>query len=617
MVQSKKTPTLGYICKYVPFEVLKAAGINICRIEPQTADFCKADTLMHANVCSFARAVLEDFADHDYDGMILTTCCDSARRLFDTLRANWPDRFFYCLDLPHKINDFADTLYAKHIKKMMDAWEAYAAEHGYDTKKIDLDSFVKENMSKPHSADTLLSSEAPDICNTSADSSVSCQTDTISIGLVGARPGDSIRDLILSKGIRIRFDMTCTAVQRDFGFSVPEGDTLNQSDQERFDSCLHAYTHALLNQIPCMRMADASGRQRFLQDMSEQVDGIIYHTIKFCDIYSYEYTQIHKDFDLPILKIETDATAQSSGQILTRLEAFIEALEAKKNVGQNHLGSVTENPPSASETRITNKETSPMIVMGIDSGSTSTNAVLLNEKKEILASAVLRTGAKSGDSADRVRAMVLEKASLTPEDVSLVVSTGYGRVSIPFADKDVTEISCHAKGAHFLNPDIRTILDIGGQDSKAIHLDENGNVKDFVMNDKCAAGTGRFLEVMARGLGCDISRLADVADEAENAVSISSTCTVFSESEVISQLSIGSAREDVALGAHLSVAKRISGQAARVGIQPDVVMTGGVAMNHSMVKTLEKEIGYPIFVPESPQTIGALGAALFASERGK
>ncbi len=614
LVQSKKTPTLGYICKYVPFEVLKAAGINICRIEPQTADFCKADTLMHANVCSFARAVLEDFADHDYDGMVLTTCCDSARRLFDTLRANWPDRFFYCLDLPHKINDFADTLYAKHIKKMMDAWEAYAAEHGYDTKKIDLDSFVKENMSKPHPADTLLSSEAPDICNTSADSSVSCQTDTISIGLVGARPGDSIRDLILSKGIRIRFDMTCTAVQRDFGVSVPEGDTLNQSDQERFDSCLCAYTHALLNQIPCMRMADASGRQRFLKDMSEQVDGIIYHTIKFCDIYSYEYTQIHKDFDLPILKIETDATAQSSGQILTRLEAFIEALEAKKNVGQNHLGSVTENPPSASETRITNKETSPMIVMGIDSGSTSTNAVLLNEKKEILASAVLRTGAKSGDSADRVRAMVLEKAGLTPEDVSLVVSTGYGRVSIPFADKDVTEISCHAKGAHFLNPEIRTILDIGGQDSKAIHLDENGNVKDFVMNDKCAAGTGRFLEMMARTLEIPIEELGPLSLKSNESLTISSMCTVFAESEVISLIAQNKEPADIAHGIHEAIVSRAMSLIKRVGAEPGFMMTGGVAKNEGVIDVLQKRLGASVWRYEEPEIVGALGAALFGLE---
>jgi len=573
--QSKKSPTLGYVCKYVPVEALKAVGINVRRIEPQATDFCRADTLMHANVCSFVRAVLEDFADHDYDGMILTTCCDSTRRLFDTLRAKWPDRFFYCLDLPHKINDFADSLYAKHIRKMLDAWELYAKDHTFHT---------------PANTDELLSSDPPPV-----EPNAFGQTPhTISVGLVGARPGDGIRNLLLSKGIRIRFDMTCTGAPRKF-----EADSAT-------------YTHDLLNQIPCMRMADASGRQRFLQDMSEQVDGIIYHTIKFCDIYSYEYTQIHKRSDLPILKIETDATAQSSGQILTRLEAFIEALEAKKQFADSRAAS--DNAQQDNNTSTDKQESSPMIVMGIDSGSTSTNAVLLNEKKEILGSAVLRTGAKSGDSAERVRAMVLEKAGLTPEDLSLVVSTGYGRVSIPFADKDITEISCHAKGAHFLNPDIRTILDIGGQDSKAIHLDENGNVKDFVMNDKCAAGTGRFLEMMARTLEIPIEELGPLSLKSSESLTISSMCTVFAESEVISLIAQNKEPADIAHGIHEAIVSRAMSLIKRVGAEPGFMMTGGVAKNEGVIDVLQKRLNASVWRYEEPEIVGALGAALFGLE---
>ena len=254
--------------------------------------------------------------------------------------------------------------------------------------------------------------------------------------------------------------------------------------------------------------------------------------------------------------------------------------------------------------------------LGIDIGSSSSKIAIIDRERKILYQKAVNIGT-GNNVIDEMRDEALQQIGCTEEDVRYTVVTGYGRTTYKQADRQITEISCHAKGVSFLFPDARTVIDIGGQDSKVIRIGSEGNAEDFVMNDKCAAGTGRFLEVMARVLGCDISRLADVADEAENAVSISSTCTVFAESEVISQLSIGSTREDVALGAHLSVAKRISGQAARVGIQPDVVMTGGVAMNHSMVKTLEKEIGYPIFVPESPQTIGALGAALFASERGK
>ncbi|MBQ9022713.1 MAG: 2-hydroxyacyl-CoA dehydratase [Eubacterium sp.] len=591
-------PTLGYVCKYVPVEVLKAAGINVRRIEPQATDFCRADTLMHANVCSFVRAVLEDFADHDYDGMILTTCCDSTRRLFDTLRAKWPDRFFYCLDLPHKINDFADSLYAKHIKKMLDAWNAYAKEHAFQT---------------PANTGELLSSDPPPI--EPKDSKQ--QPHTISVGLVGARPGDGIRSLLISKGIRIRFDMTCTGAPRNFDFTVPDNGS-------SWDPNLPSYAHDLLNQIPCMRMADASGRQRFLQDMSEQVDGIIYHTIKFCDIYSYEYTQIHKKSDLPILKIETDATDQSSGQILTRLEAFIEALEAKKQFDQSRTASGNEQsgtrtPADKEEQTGTRpstekQETSPMIVMGIDSGSTSTNAVLLNEKKEILASAVLRTGARSGDSAERVRAMVLEKAGLTLDDISLVVSTGYGRVSIPFADKDVTEISCHAKGAHFLNPQIRTILDIGGQDSKAIHLDDNGNVKDFVMNDKCAAGTGRFLEMMARTLEIPIEELGPLSLKSSESLTISSMCTVFAESEVISLIAQNKEPADIAHGIHEAIVSRAMSLIKRVGAEPGFMMTGGVAKNEGVVDVLQKRLNASVWRYEEPEIVGALGAALFGLE---
>ena len=160
--------------------------------------------------------------------------------------------------------------------------------------------------------------------------------------------------------------------------------------------------------------------------------------------------------------------------------------------------------------------------MGIDSGSTSTNAVILNQNRELIASAVIRTGAKSGESAQRILKEILEKAGLQRSDLIKIVSTGYGRVSIPFADENVTEISCHGKGAHYLNPQIRTILDIGGQDSKAIHLNEKGDVTDFVMNDKCAAGTGRFLEMMARTLEVDIEDLGVLSLKSTENIEISS-----------------------------------------------------------------------------------------------
>ncbi|MCD8157175.1 MAG: acyl-CoA dehydratase activase, partial [Clostridiales bacterium] len=256
----------------------------------------------------------------------------------------------------------------------------------------------------------------------------------------------------------------------------------------------------------------------------------------------------------------------------------------------------------------------PMYVMGIDSGSTSTNAVILNEKREILSWAVIRTGARSGDSAEKILREILEKAGLDREEISLIISTGYGRVSIPFADRNVTEISCHAKGAHFLNPAVRTILDIGGQDSKAIRLDAHGDVADFVMNDKCAAGTGRFLERMARTLEIDIEELGPLSLKSTQNVEISSMCSVFAESEVISLIAQNKETADIARGIHRAIAGKAVSLLKRVGLEKEFMMTGGVAKNPGVVSALEESMGSPLYIYEQPEIVGALGAALFGLE---
>lgn len=249
--------------------------------------------------------------------------------------------------------------------------------------------------------------------------------------------------------------------------------------------------------------------------------------------------------------------------------------------------------------------------LGIDIGSSSSKAVLLGKEGEILSARVINFGIGT-EGPETVLANALEEAGGWRENILYTVATGYGRMTYGGADKQVTEITCHAAGAHYLLPEVRTIVDIGGQDAKVIRLNKDGGVENFVMNEKCAAGTGRFLEVMARVLGRPIGELADLADRATKIVSISSVCTVFAESEVISHLAANKRREDVALGAHLSIAKRIAGMAMRAGLEPVVAMTGGVALNRGMPKVLEAELGVPITVPESPQTTGALGAAVLA-----
>jgi len=251
--------------------------------------------------------------------------------------------------------------------------------------------------------------------------------------------------------------------------------------------------------------------------------------------------------------------------------------------------------------------------LGIDIGSSSSKAVIIDENKNIAASVVKNIG--TGTNGPEVAiGEALEAVGITRDQINFTVATGYGRLNYTQADKQITEISCHGKGVAHLVPGARTIIDIGGQDAKVIKLNDIGNVDNFLMNEKCAAGTGRFLEVMARILNCRLDELSGLSMNSTEEVEISNTCTVFAESEVISQLSQGAAKEDVARGADNAITSRVAGLARRIGITPIVVMTGGVAKNESVVRCMSDHIGCDITVAPDPQAVGALGAALFALE---
>lgn len=251
--------------------------------------------------------------------------------------------------------------------------------------------------------------------------------------------------------------------------------------------------------------------------------------------------------------------------------------------------------------------------LGIDIGSSSTKVAVLNEREELVGVSVINLGTGTNAFEDAITD-ALKQANTTREAILYTVATGYGRVNYQGADKQITEITCHAKGVNYLTKDTRTIVDIGGQDAKVIKLDANGKVANFVMNEKCAAGTGRFLEVMARVLGCKLDDLSGLADKATKELSINNTCTVFAESEVISRLAAGESMADVARGAHVAIAKRVMGMCNRVGYEPKVVMTGGVALNGNMVDSLSKEMSCEIEVVPHCQAAGAIGAAVFAHE---
>ena len=251
--------------------------------------------------------------------------------------------------------------------------------------------------------------------------------------------------------------------------------------------------------------------------------------------------------------------------------------------------------------------------LGIDIGSTTSKAIILNGKGDVVGREIINTGTGT-DGPNLAVKSVLKQAGISQGAIHKCVVTGYGRLLFENADKQITEISCHAKGISYLIPEARTIIDIGGQDAKVISLNGEGKVDNFVMNEKCAAGTGRFLEVMARLLDCNLKELSELADKGKEGVAISSICTVFAESEMISQLAAGNTRADVALGAHRAIAKRICGMANRVDVKPSVVMTGGAALDTNLVKLISQELGTVITMPKDPQAVGALGAAIFAKE---
>ncbi len=258
-----------------------------------------------------------------------------------------------------------------------------------------------------------------------------------------------------------------------------------------------------------------------------------------------------------------------------------------------------------------------MIVAGVDAGSLSAEAALVDDGGKVLAQSVVLMGGCSAKASEKALKVALEEANLSIDDLTYIVATGCGREISPYANARVTEITCIARGAFSLYPSCRTIIDIGGQDTKVIRVNERGIVSEFDMNDKCAAGTGRFLEVMANALGVGLEEMGQRSLDFEEDLQISSVCTVFAESEVISLQSQGKKVNDILRGIHKAIADRTVGLLERIGVEKDVVMTGGVAKNIGVVRAIEQKLGLALLIPEEPQTVGAIGAAHIALQKAR
>ena len=609
---------LTYLCKYTPVELLTALGASLEAPNTEAADFDRSDRLIHPNVCSHAKMLTDalvragewDCAGCEGCGqtrgqreLILTNCCDSIRRVWDSSDLSGME-FAFMLDLPHTDTDAAVRLYAGELERLAREYEAHA-DGGDDPAGTEAGAPLRRGTWERR---RLLDEwQAASDLWAQLRGGVGEEAEPF-VAVLGARVPDGLM-LRITDGLCLPVrDLTCGGVRTlpappaDFGERLEAG-TL--PDEELFS----AYARALLSQIPCTRMMD-TGRRAELTAIPG-LAGIVYETVRFCDYYSFEFSQTAKTARVPLLKIESDYTDQSSGQLATRIEAFNETLRGMYGVRAKTRGASAGDPDKT----VNGEDMTEEIYVGIDSGSTTTNIAALDREGRLLASLTLRTGPKAGPAAERALAGLKERLAADghdPAGIRQITATGYGRDSIGFADDVKTEISCHARGAHYMDPAARTIIDIGGQDSKVIILDEEGNVRNFIMNDKCAAGTGRFLENMARTLETDMDAMSAAGLSWKKDLTISSTCTVFAESEVVSLVAENAETPDIIHALNKAVAKKTSAMALRMGSEPPYLMTGGVARNAGVAAELSAGVGAPVKIAEHPDLAGAIGAALYA-----
>lgn len=552
--------TMYYACKYAPLELFAGYGMVFSALDPLAESFSCAERCAHANLCGYAKAVLEQVEQSGIRALVLTNCCDAMLRVYDVLAAGGKMEFLYLLPVPHQNTPATRARFVRDLHRLADALQQYTGQE-FNARRA-CDFFVH----KPHA-------EGPHLT------------------LLGAHSGSVLYDTVQKAFALPVVDATCTG-NRELAPVAPAA----------LDDFLPGYADALLGQIPCMRMSAPAAARAALAD--SRTVGIIYHTVQFCDYYAPGLTA-PEQFGVPVLKIETDCSRQTytsgGGQLSTRLGAFAESLHAV--------------PTRTADKEETAMNENAQYAAGIDSGSASTDAVILNRSGNICGWAIVPTGAGAAAGAQQALAQALAMAGIAEDDLGAKVYTGYGREFLGNDGAAVTEITCHARGAHHLDPAVRTVIDIGGQDSKVIRLSENGTVETFAMNDKCAAGTGRFLEMMARTLQMQLPEMSELGLDWHNDVTISSMCTVFAESEVVSLIARSTAPADIIHGLNKSVAGKTAALARRTGGTAPFMMTGGVARNRGVVKELENALQAPVEVSEYSQLCGSLGAALFALER--
>ncbi|HBT38692.1 MAG: Putative CoA-substrate-specific enzyme activase [Thermotoga sp. 50_1627] len=555
-----------YNCPLVPYEFFHALKVPFKRIEPGSMEFRK----LHPNVCSFCRCAVSSVLPNDV--LVWTDSCDSMRRAYDFLNQN---RSFH-LHIPVKNDELAVQSLSRDLEKLwgflkavlhidMPLSELEKAHRWFTEKLIQLERTMGENLNEAKTIFEQLSNQKW---------TGSLAKNGRPVLLLGSWTNSELVEIVEKAG-GFALNATCSG---PYGLIA---------DVQPSQNVFRSIARRILNRkLSCGRFASTRELKMLIERFKP--DAIVLHTAKFCDFYHFD-EQLLRSLKVPFVTVENDFT-NALEQARTRIEALLEGTKSRRQVsfGASYF-------------------------VGIDSGSTSTKIVVVNNRGDILFEQVCRTGADPKESAKRLMIQATKHLKFDPRE-SFVVATGYGRDAISFAHERMTELTCHAVGVTHLYPDVKTIIDVGGQDSKVMRI-ENGKIVDFVMNDKCAAGTGRFLEIVSSILETPLQIMGKESLKAKTQLSISSVCAVFAESEIISLRSKGYSKQEILWAAHNAIARRLGTMYERVKGRPPVVLTGGVALNEGLKRALESLIDVEIIVPKNPVTTGALGAALMGLQQ--
>jgi bcr-type benzoyl-CoA reductase subunit C len=611
--------TLGYFCTYTPEEMIHSAGILPARILGEKEDISLADLHLPNFACSFVRSSLESALkgkNDCLDGAVFPQSCDSLQVLSDVWRRNFPGKFYSSVISPAKMNGKDSLRYfiselnrfkqdlesfigraitERELQESIKAYnenrrlleELYAIRRKSCTiSASDVLAVLISGMLLPKAEHTEMLSQLISHLQ-SVPPQVSGKPRVVLSGNICSSP--DIIELIEDAGMIVVDDDLCIG-SRYFLGQIDESIAPLEAIARRYLQKVHC---------PCKYSEDFD-RGEYLLNLvaNSEAQAVIFLQVKFCDPHLFDYPYLAQNLQangIPHLLIEYEQQSSLLSPIKTRLEAFCEVLKEEQPAPSGKTGAAK-------------------YFAGIDVGSLSCDAVILNKDKTIKSYAIAATGARSAVAIKNALDMALKEGELSENDITSIISTGYGRKNVEKSLKNITEISCHAKGAHFLFPKTRTVIDIGGQDSKVIKVGDNGRTLDFAMNDKCAAGTGRFLEVMAHALEIELDDFGEVASRGTKALNISSICTIFAESEVISLIAQGEKAEDIARGLCNAIARRLMPMIQRVGSEEEFTMTGGVAKNKGVVLALEQMLNTKFNIPDEPQIVGALGAALIGLE---